>query len=530
MNDVVTALTRPSRPDPASVSAVSRNAMISTSHPAATEAGLAALRGGGSAVDAYLAAAALQTVVEPTMTGLGGGLAMTVYEPSTGASRIVAGVGGLPAGEEGGELDEQAYWSGRTVVPPGWVSGAHAAWQKWGKLGWTDLFSDALVAAREGFVVDQLLWGTMWEYRTVAGMYPAGREVWCPDGRLVCVGDVLRQPALARTIEQLAEQGPDFFYQGEFAQHYVETARAAGGRITLDDMAATGQAGFDLQLPVRPLANGYELHTTGSLYATALSLAAVGGLGKRGRPTEDAESLYLLLRIVEEAWHHGLSLADGSGLDLDAIEDAMAKELDAVSPENMEKLWSQVESGPPRSFDGMHLDTNAIVVVDESGLIAHGTHSTSGTPFGAGLMVDGVIAARPLYHFARHIVKMPAGWATSLLAVKDGKPVFAAGSPSISAVQNVLQNTVNVLEWGMEPGESVQQPMFGSPVYPSRRPMVESTMGDDVIAEVERRGVKVKRVTPWEQEMGSCHSIRFDSDGTLRGAADPRRLGRVAGY
>jgi gamma-glutamyltranspeptidase / glutathione hydrolase len=138
--------------------------------------------------------------------------------------------------------------------------------------------------------------------------------------------------------------------------------------------------------------------------------------------------------------------------------------------------------------------------------------------------------ARSLYYFARPVVKMPLGWGTSLLALKEGRPVFVAGSPSISAVQNVLQNTLNVLHWGMEAGESVQQPMFGSPIYPRKRPMVEATMGDKVIAEVERRGLKVKRVSPWEQEMGSCHSIRIAEDGTLHGAADPRRLGRAAGY
>ena len=60
--------------------------------------------------------------------------------------------------------------------------------------------------------------------------------------------------------------------------------------------------------------------------------------------------------------------------------------------------------------------------------------------------------------------------------------------------------------------------------------MVEANMGDAVIAEVERRGLKVMRVSPWEQEMGSCHVIHMGDDGTIRGAADPRRLGRVAGY
>lgn len=278
---------RPSKPVPSYVSATGRKAMISTSHPVATEAGLTALRSGGSAVDAYLAAAAVQTVIEPTMTSLGGGLVMSVFDPADGKSRIMAGTCVLPAAEKGELLDDDAYWSGRTITAPGWVCAAHAAWRKWGRLKWNDLWSEALVCARDGFVVDQLLWGTIWEYRNVPGMHAEGRNVWYPEGRLASVGDTVRQPALARTIEQLAEHGPDFFYQGGFARNYVKAAREIGGRITLDDMARTQQAFIERELPVLRLANGGELHTSGLMYALALNLAGVGELGKGGRPSED---------------------------------------------------------------------------------------------------------------------------------------------------------------------------------------------------------------------------------------------------
>jgi gamma-glutamyltranspeptidase/glutathione hydrolase len=511
---------RPALPDPAVQFAEARRAMVTTSHPVATEAGLNALRRGGTAVDAYLAAAATQTVVEPTMTSLAGGLGITLFDPASATSRVVGGLGKLPAAEDG-DLDEESRWSGRTVVVPGWVCAARAAWEKWGALPWRDLFTDAIACAREGFVVDQLLWGTMWEARRVAGMYEAGREVWFPRGRLVCVGDELRQPALARTLEQLAEDGPAFFYEGDFARDLVATVRAAGGRLTHEDMAAGREAVLDVELPATPLASGHELHGTGFLYATALNLATIGGLPERARPTDDPETLYLLLRLFQEAWHHNLALAEGSP----PVEEIVA----GVSPERVQDLWSLVESGPPRPFDPMNLDTNGIVVVDDAGRIAYGTHSTSSTPFGVGLMVDGVVLARPLYYFANPIVQMPLGWATSLLLLRGGRPVFAAASPSSSAVENLLQNTLNVLAWGLTPAASVQQPRFGAPMYPGRSPMIEATIGDELVEAVERRGLALRRVSPWEQEMGSCHAVQLLEDGTLLGVADPRRLGRAAG-
>ncbi|MFI6541218.1 gamma-glutamyltransferase [Nonomuraea sp. NPDC050547] len=505
---------RPARPDPEHMSATGGKGMISTSHPAASSAGVAVLRRGGSAVDAYLAAAAVQTVVEPTMTTLAGGLSVTVYDPDTRQSLVIAGMAGLPAGEKG-DLDAGARLSGRTVVPPGWVRGAHAAWSRFGRLSWAELFADAVVAAREGFVADPLLWGWAFAYRMAAGRYQEGYDTWFPGGHLFRAGEVLRQPALARTIEQLAEQGPEYFHEGEFAKRYVETARLHGGRITLDDMAAAGAV--EMPLPPLPTAGGYELHTVGALYPLLLSLSSL----------IETDDLYTRMRVFEEVWAYGLDEIPDPFTDPTVpIEDTLR----AISPEAAERLVPRVVHGKPRPFDSMNGGTNAIVVVDERGMIAHGTHSSSSTAFGVGLMTDGVIMPRPITLFADPWVKIPVGWGTSLLAMRDGKPAYVAGSPAISAVQNVYQNSVNVLQRGMTALESVNQPLFGASVYPSRRPMVESSFGDVVLAEVERRGVGITRVSPWELEMGSCQAIAFGEDGTLHGVADPRRLGSAAGY
>jgi gamma-glutamyltranspeptidase/glutathione hydrolase len=521
---------RPARPVPELVSSVADRAMVTTSHPLATEAGLNALRAGGSAVDAYVAAAAVQTVVEPTMTSLAGGFSVTVFDPATGASRSTSGLAPLPAAEDG-ELDDDARLSGRTIVAPGWVQGAHAAWATWGRLQWRDVLAAALDAAREGFVVDQQLWGYMFEYRLAMGRYAPGRAVWFPDGTMVGAGDVLRQPALAETLEGLSEDGPDFFYRGDFARRYVEVAQRAGGRLTLEDLElCLTQLGAVTDVAALPLAGGGEVHGDGGLYALALNLAHVGGLGARALPTEDPETLFLQMRIVEECWHEGLRVGEvafGTAADVSATQDALAE---AVSPEAAARLWAQVESGPSRPFDGMNLNTNAIVVVDENGLVAHGTHSTSSVPFGVGFMVDGVVVPKAMYHFSRPLPPLPFGLGTSLLVVRDGRPLFAAGSPSISLFQNLFQNALNVLEWGMDPGVSVGRPRFGASHFPSRRAMVETSFGDEHLDALERRGLAVTRVSPFEPELGSCHAVAVSADGRLHGAADPRRLGRAAGY
>ncbi|MFI6505074.1 gamma-glutamyltransferase [Nonomuraea typhae] len=489
--------------------------MISTSHPAASAAGQAVLRKGGSAVDAYIAAAAVQAVVEPTMTTLAGGLHVVAYDPQTRQSGLAVGMSTLPAAEPG-NLDAKGHLSGRTVPVPGWVRGAQAAWKKWGRLSWAELFTDAIVAARDGFVADQLLWAWTLEYRTAAGRYPEGREVWFPDGRMFCVGDLLRQPALAGTLEQLAEQGPEYFYEGDFAKKYVETARRHGGRITLDDMAAATAIEIPA-LPSLPTAGGYELHTIGSLYGVLLSLSSL----------IETDDLYTRMRIMQEAWAYGLDEIPDFFTDPSVpIEETYS----AVSPEAAEKLVPRVIHGKPRPFNSISVGTNAIVVVDEQGQIAHGTHSSTSPAFGIGLMTDGVIMPRPTTLFRAALMKMPVGWGTSLLAIRDGKPAWVAGSPGISALENVFQNSVNVLNRGMTPAESLEQPMFGAAVAPSTFSMVEIGHGDTVLEDLERRGVEFTRVSPWELAMGSCQGIAIGEDGTLHGVADPRRNGQALGY
>lgn len=519
MNSV---LARPARPRLDDVSARAMHGMISTSHPAATAAGVEALEAGGSAVDAYLTAAAVQTVVEPTMTSLAGTLLITVLDPKTGTSQLVSDMGGLP-GTEDARLDDAARWSGRTVMRPGWVRAAHGAWEKWGRLAWADLFAPAERTAREGFEVDPLLWAWIFDKRAVAGSTPEGRQQWFPADRLVGVGERLTLPGLGRTLGRVAAEGPAYVYEGDFAKNYVAAAQRAGGRLTLDDMAE-GSVN-EISLPSLPTAGGYDVQTCGPLLALMLSMAHIGGLADRELPARDPETLYLMLRIVEEAWHFGLSLA-GPAFRLPSGDEMAA----AVSVETAERLWGQVLEGPPRPHDAMNMGTCAITAVDGDGMVAHGTHSSTSTPFGVGLLVDGVVVPRIATVFANPMVPMPLGWATSMLALRDGNPILAAASPSISALQNIFQNGVNVLERGMSLDDSVGQPMFGAAVHPSRRPMVEATMGEEAFAHLDRRGLAVTRVSPWEPEMGACQAVAFGPQGERHGVADPRRLGRAAGH
>lgn len=518
----MSSFARPAVSPESNIVASSQRAMVSTSHPLATAAALDMLERGGSAADAYLAAAAVQVVVEPPMTTFGGGLALTWFDGAMGRTSMVGGSFGRPAAETG-DWDEVGADGGRTIAAPGWLVGAREAWRRFGRLRWAELFEHAFAHARDGFAIDPHLWGWVWEYRLKLGRFSAGQKIWYPKGHLLGVGDTLVQADLARTIAMIqADETLEVFYLGEFAKRYVATAQADGGRITLDDMARQHDAAFVVDAPALGQYRGYDIHAPGAtLLALALGAVEHGDLRKLGPARENPETLYRQMRLIEEIWHEG-----------QPKEGAEVKwpfgTIDThVTQERLSNLWSRVVDLPSRPFAPLSPGTNALIVFDQSGNVAYGTHSCSCTPFGNGHVVDGVWLSRPLVIWGQP-TPPPLGMATSLLLARDGKAKLAVASPSISSVHNILQNIMNIVEFGMTPRESVEQPLFGSPWHPSRRAMVEGSFTNEHFTHLANRGMGFKRVSPDECEMGSCQMV-VSTDNGLVGVADPRRRGQAAG-
>jgi gamma-glutamyltranspeptidase/glutathione hydrolase len=361
--------------------------MASSSHPLATEIAICALEKGGSAVDAYLAAAFAQTVLEPPMTTLAGGLGLGYFDNKTGELYQCGGGFGAPAAETGDWSVEESLTARPTMVP-GFVRGAELAHKQFGKLSWAELLEPAIVLAEEGFIIDHLLWAWTYERRNFAGRYPSGQAIWFPNGHLRQPGDRFRQPELAATLKRLRAEGPDYFYTGAWAKRFVAAVRDRGGRMTLEDVAkyqpflaeswTPGPGRGEATVTYRDYQVGPEGRAT---FGLACSLMEIGDLRGRGRPTESADALYCQIRIMQEIWHAGLQYRRE---DHDAF----------VSKEHARKVWRAVESGPPRPFRGLFEGTCALTIVDGDGNVAAGTHSSTSAAYGIGLFVDGVVVNR----------------------------------------------------------------------------------------------------------------------------------------
>lgn len=216
--------------------------VIVASHPLASEAGAEMLRRGGSAVDAAIAAQMVMTLVEPQSSGIGGGLFLLHHDPRTGSIENYDGRERAPAsvtpnlfmGADGKPLGFiEAAVGGRSVGVPGAVAALWLAHREHGKLDWAELFKPAIRLAREGFPVSPRLAKVIGMVPSL-DLIPATAAYFKPGGRALAAGDILRNPALADTLQRIADQGPDGFYKGPVAQAIVDAVvQAPRGAVAL---------------------------------------------------------------------------------------------------------------------------------------------------------------------------------------------------------------------------------------------------------------------------------------------------------
>ena len=244
----------PFRLAPARPSAVAGEAMVATSQPLATRAGVRALERGGTAADAALAAAAVLCVTEPMSTGIGGDAFALVWDGERLHGLDAAG----PAPESADQVEQLEETGPKSVTVPGALAGWASLAERFGRLGLDALLGDAISAAEDGFTVGPM---------TAEAWTGAPAEL----GPVPKAGDTHRLPALAATLRRFAEEGLSAVYRGD-------VARAIAACTWLDE---ADLAGFEPRW-VEPLALDYRGVTVCELPPPTQGVAALEGLGLLG--------------------------------------------------------------------------------------------------------------------------------------------------------------------------------------------------------------------------------------------------------
>lgn len=506
--------------------------MVVTSEPIAAAAGADVLDEGGNALDAVLAVAATQLITEPHMTSLTGGISLVYRDVVSGEGHYLSGnvnapLAGLP------DFSGADLTRARGVPVPGWWPAFIAAHERFGSMTLARLLDPAIDVAREGFAVSPYLFGEMYGARENLGRNPQSREAFFRDGSLIGPGEAVVQARAARTLERLRDEGMSY-YLGDFARAFCAAAGADGGVITQADFDAYRPEWAD---PVRGSYRGLEIVGSappddgGMQLVEALNILENLDLAALGPASESPRTLAALI-----AAHNSVYYAAPREKRLRENERMMNV---LLSKEYARQRFDMLDTlARPSGAASPSPGTIHISVVDADHNVATLTHSHMASPWVNGLSAEGFQLAGGGSFFQR-VMPQPGERATIYLApsmvLRDGEPIIVSGSPSVSLVACVLQNLVNLTDFGMTIEQSVAEPRFGARPHDPARGWVpgttfESGFPTPVLREVrawaERNGLWTRDIGPWNSMTGNFDGVTIDpSTGFMRSCGDPRRMG-----
>ena len=518
--------------------AVSRHAMAATSHPSATLTALRILEAGGNAMDAAIAACAVQCVVEPGSTGIGGDC-FALYAPK-GSDKVVAynGSGRTPAALTAGWFTER----GLTEVPrqsPAAVTvpGAIDAWTRLhtdhGKLSFADVLAPAIRFAEEGYAITPRVCRDWPLEQEMLSADATAARIFLPGGRAPKIGEVHRQPELAETLRRIAAEGRSAFYEGAIAEDIVSYLNALGGLHTLHDFAS---ARGEYVTPVTTDFNGYTIHEcppNGQGIIALLILNILKRFGANGDP-QSADRLHIeieatrLAYAARDAWIADPDKEEVPVAELlsDALADRLAAKID---------LKKALTDLPPFEMP-VHRDTVYISIVDRDRNAVSFINSIFDS-FGSGLVSprSGIIlhnrgqsfSLKPGHPNRVGPLKRPLHTIIPGMVTRDGRVEMPFGvMGGYYQAMGHAHLISKVLDYGMDLQEAIDLPRV-MPTSEGTAVEAEHTLDGATRLELERRGYTF---TQSKDPIGGAQAVRIDwKNGTLTGASEPRKDGIALG-
>lgn len=518
--------------------AMGTRGMVATSHALATQAGLSVLQQGGNAMDAAIAASAVQCVVEPQSTGVGGDCFLLYHEARTGKLHGLNGSGRAPARATPEEycrrgLDAVPEHGILALTVPGAIDAWEVAIKRFGTRSLGEMLTPAITFAEDGYPVTPVV-GKVWkQFEPLLAEHPDAARALLVNGGAPAPGTRHRQPMLARTLREIAKHGGRAFYEGAIAEQLVAFSRAEDGLLEMDDLAAHRS---DWVEPIMTDYRGvrvYEIPPNGQGITTLMMLNIIENADVSGLAPLGAERVHLMLeafrlavaerdRFVADPAFHPAPVAQ-------LLDKAFARAQYArIDPQRA--LPHPVPSGLTPKRDTIYLcvvdrDGNAVSFINSlyypfgSGLVAGETGVTLQNRGGCFRLEEGhanCIAPR----------KRPMHTIIPAMAFRDDKPLLAFGVMG-GDFQAMGQAWVfsNWLDCGMDLQEAIDAPRCwaGGGVASLERPLYPL-----VQAELARRG---HSVAVSDLALGGGQAILIDhGNGVLQAGSDPRKDGCALGY
>ncbi len=521
-------------------------AMIVSAQPEASEAGARVLMRGGNAVDAAMAAALVQGVVDPQMCGIAGFGSCQIYRPKRGIHTCIDFHGKTPLAAssdmwlpllEGeardgfgfilkGNVNDLGY---QAVTTPGSLLAYYEMARDFGTWDWRDICGPAIERAEQGFFVRPHVhyW---WTHGADMGRVDVserlafsktGRAIYFrPDGSVKKIGDRVDNPDLARTLRLIARDGAPVFYRGEIAERIEADMKANGGLITRRDLAEYRTTRTE---PLRGRYRSFDITSNnppggGIMLIEMLNILENFDLAAMGHNTTD------YIRVVAEAMKAATADKDQHVGDPAFVD---------IPPHLTDRdyaagLAARIKAGErlevQRLGQAEPKDTTHVAVVDRDGTCVTMTHSL-GMPSGVitdglGFMYNGCMAVfdpRPGSAGSIQPGKSRFSSVCPSIAFRDGDPFVVLGAPGGTQIaMGVLQALLNVLDFDMTMEAAVSAPRFSAT---SNAIDIMNRIPDYQVEPLRDAGYEVIR-SALTFGIAAVHGIRIDG-GRLSGGADP---------
>jgi gamma-glutamyltranspeptidase/glutathione hydrolase len=554
---------------------LARNGMVATAHYSTAMAGARMLAQGGNAIDAAVAAGFASTAAEPSRSGIGGDLFILIYLAASKEVICVNGGGWAPRRATAEFFRTRGLSQDGPLSPvvPGAPAALLLAARKYGRLETSKLLEPAIQLAERGSPVSENLEGVFRRNAARLKLFRPTVAAWLPDGRLPRMGDAPPRRELAATLRRIASGGSDEFYKGATARRLVEFLKQQGGIMQADDLA---EFTAEQTQPLHVRYRGYDVfgvppQTQGHVMLQALCL--LEGYDLRAMKHNSAEYIHHVAealklsfadrdafigdpRLVRDIPMDRLLSGEYAGERRKLIRGGRAIQGPAPAGKASRTIaystgrGSHVRlSGPDAFPPWIESFTTYIGAADRDGNMVSITSSVA-ADFGSAMFVDGdgggyfindVLARfhlEPGHPNELAPRKRPRQTLNPVLVLKDGKPLMVFGSPGgDTQPQSQLQFFLNVVEFGMNVQQALEQPYFVTNAYheswhPHRagnRLSVSRRIAAETRDELARRGHNV--ATHNAMGVGSVKAILRDSaTSVLMGGAAPATDSYVVGW
>lgn len=518
---------------------ITRYGIVAAESPLAAQVGATILASGGNAVDAAIATNATMGLVAPMSNGIGGDLFAIVYDAKSQKLYGLNASGWAPAGltieflrSKG--IKEMPYRGIHSVTVPGTVEGWSKLNSRFGTMPLAQLLAPAIRYAEEGFPVTEMVGGLWLGEEQLLKSDPIAAGTYLIDGHAPRVGEIFKNPNLARSLKQIAAQGRDAFYKGAIAKLILDCSLRHGGTLAPPDLADFSAEWVD---PISTTYRGwtvYEMPPNGQGIAALMMLNIMENFPLGSYKQNSAPALHVQIEAKKLAYADMLRyVADQhfSKVPVEGMLDKKYAQQRAKLIDTTRANCDVVAGKPPAPGD----DTIYLTVVDKDGnmvSLIQSNYENFGSgivPEGAGFALQnrGALFTLETEHpnaLAGH--KRPLHTIIPAFMTKGDVKIAFGIMGGWNQAQAHAQFVANVVDFGMNIQSALEAARFRKSSFEGCDVQIEARVPVSVRARLEAMGHKLEVRGDFSPVMGGGQAVLRDFSTRINyGASDPRKDG-----